>query len=141
MQERLFDLLVRAIFFIGDFLMQRTKYGRFAKGNKGGPGRPKKRREQSAECRVMRAMHLEPPKEAENLVWVDWVLHRRWAAVVCDDGVLEVRNNELLREVFLRFRVELRDDGVKECVVIGERIAADPYGLTEKNDAQSDDAA
>jgi len=132
--------------------MQRTKYGRFAKGNKGGPGRPRKCKVQSVECKVKyRLMHLEPPKEAENLVWVDWIMHRRWAAVVGDDGGLEVRNHELLREVFLRFRVELREDGVKECRVIGERVVADPYGLTEVQnaeckaqsgggDAQSDDA-
>lgn len=106
---------------------QRDTKGQFVKGCKGGPGRPKKDRVRSSEFRLIR---LEPPYEADGLVWIDWIRDGKWWARECGDGVLEVQTNDPLRLSFIQFRVE-GCPGDRRLVVAGLRVEQDLDFLIE----------
>ena len=103
--------------------MKRANKGRFAKGNKGGPGRPRKvaRGEGRGAGKKYKLMALEPPKGCDPSVYLDWMRYGKWYAVDLGDENLEVRSDDALFESYIQFRVEFKKCGLKHCVPFGIR--------------------
>lgn len=102
--------------------MQRNRYGRFQKGNKGGPGRPRKSRVESEQ---LHAIAIEPPDGADSCAWCEYIRTGRWFAAERGGGLLEVQKEDPMRIAWIQFRVELCEDGRKRLEIVGERVEYD----------------
>ena len=105
--------------------MQRNKNGRFAKGNGGGPGRPKKQeRTRSADFHLMA---VEPPEGCDVNVMLDWMRSGKWWAVDLGDGYYEVRTDDAIRESYIQFALTEE----RQIMVLDIRVARDLDFLNE----------
>ena len=102
--------------------MKRANKGRFAKGNKGGPGRPRKNSQNVKP--QWRLMTIRPPRGCDASVYLDWLQYGRWYATVLFDfapkkfngyTMFEVPSDEVLFKSYIQFKVE-DVDGVKKCI-------------------------
>jgi hypothetical protein len=108
--------------------MKRSSKGRFAKGNTGGPGRPKKKRPEPKTRYKLFA--CSPPKDCDCCVQLDWMHYGKWWAtevqnaecrVQNDQPLYEVRSGDALRESYIQFR-KLPLEGIE---IVGVRVVRD----------------